>query len=432
MVKGFSILTSVAVCGAALAVFSGNAETQSVDVQRLRNRGQATYEEKQYADAVRAFTEVLSDASATPQDRLNLAIAQYRDGDDQVAIQTLEEAGGLLDDHPGASYLRGLIARRTNTLEEARSTLERARDLDPTDPAIRYNLGAVYVQLGAQDLALVEFEAVTAMGFDIALQHYVSALYQHFQILLRRGQREEAEPEIALYTETSRRLSPAARSPDALEQSRSTFIVVPDVSLQPADPDSARSLRFASTGTPIDLPTGGTIAIADLNRDGRSDWVTTGPTGQVWLSSGNAHLPRSFPTPSGPAGLGDFDRDGWPDLYVGDISGGHLFRNVLADQDDATIVFLPVEGEGLATTGVATGVLWVDYDHDGDLDVLIGHTDGSLRLLRNLGDGSFDDTTSLAGLNAARTGERALSVDFDHDYDVDLFVWGKDGTELYS
>ena len=432
MVKGFSILTSVAVCGAALAVFSGNGETQSVDVQRLRNRGQATYEEKQYADAVRAFTEVLSNASATPQDRLNLAIAQYRDGDDQVAIQTLADAGGLLDDHPGASYLRGLIARRTNTLGEARSTLERARDLDPTDPAIRYNLGAVYVQLGAQDLALAEFEAVTAMGFDIALQHYVSALYQHFQILLRRGQREEAEPEIALYTETSRRLSPAARSPDALEQSRSTFIVVPDVSLQPADPDSAQSLRFVSTGPPIDLPAGGNIAIADLNRDGRPDWITTGPTGQVWLSSGNVHVPRSFPTPSGPAGLGDFDRDGWPDLYVGDISGGRLFRNVLVDEDDATIVFLPVEAEGLAATGVATGVLWVDYDHDGDLDVLIGHTGGSLRLLRNLGDGSFDDTTSVAGLNAARTGQRALSVDFDHDYDVDLFVWGENGTELYS
>ena len=65
MVKGFSILTSVAVCGAALAVFSDNGETQSVDVQRLRNRGQATYEEKQYADSVRAFTEVLSNASAS-------------------------------------------------------------------------------------------------------------------------------------------------------------------------------------------------------------------------------------------------------------------------------------------------------------------------------------------------------------------------------
>ena len=47
MVKGFSILTSVAVCGAALAVFSGNAETQSVDVQRLRHRGQATYAAEQ-------------------------------------------------------------------------------------------------------------------------------------------------------------------------------------------------------------------------------------------------------------------------------------------------------------------------------------------------------------------------------------------------
>ncbi|MCH7824303.1 MAG: VCBS repeat-containing protein [Acidobacteria bacterium] len=432
MDKRTSILAGLVACGAAFAVFAAAGASQSVDLQRLRNRGQATYEEQRYADAVAAFTEILLDAAATPQDRLNLAVAQYRNGDEEASLRTLADAGDLLDDHPGAPYLRGLITRRTGALGDARPALERARDLDSTDPAIRYNLGAVYAQLGLQDEALAEFEVVTAMGFDVALQHYVSALYQHFQILLRRGQRQEAEPEIALYREANQRLSQAARSPAALEQSRSTFIVVPDLSLQPADPDSAQGLRFSSLGAPIDLPAGGSVAVADLNRDGRPDWLTTGPTGQVWLSTGSGHAWREFSTPAGLAGLGDFDRDGWPDLYVGDVAGDRLFRNVLGDGRDDAVVFEPVEAEGLPSTAAASGVLWLDYDHDGDLDVLITHAGGSLRLLRNLGGGAFDDTTSVAGLDDARAGQGALWADFDHDYDVDLFLWGENGTELYS
>ena len=432
MGKRTSILVGLAACGAAFALFAASGAPQSVDLQRLRNLGQATYEEQRYVEAAAAFTEILLDDAATPQDRLNLAVAQYANGDEQAALQTLDDAVDLLDDHPGAPYLRGLIARRIGALGDARPVLERARDLDPTDPAIRYNLGAVYAQLGLQDEALAEFEVVTAMGFDVALQHYVSALYQHFQILLRRGQRQDAEPEIALYREANQRLSPAASSPDALERSRSTFIVVPDLSLQPADPDSAQGVRFSSSGAPVDLPVGASVVVADLNRDGRPDWLTTGPDGQVWLSAGNTHAPRGFSTPLGAAGLGDFDRDGWPDLYVVDAAGDRLFRNVLGDGRDDAVVFELVEAAGLPSTGAATGVLWLDYDHEGDLDVLITHADGSLRLLRNLGDGTFDDTTSAAGLGDARAGQGALFADFDHDYDVDLFLWGDNGTELYS
>jgi len=432
MRKRTSILAGLVACGAALAAFAAAGGPQSIDLQRLRNLGQATYEEQRYADAVAAFTEILLDDAASPQDRINLAVAHYRNGDELAALRTLADGGDRLDDHPGAPYLRGLIARRTGALDDARPALERARDLDSTDPAIRYNLGAVYAQLGLQDEALAEFEVVTAMGFDVALQHYVSALYQHFQILLRQGRRQDAEPEIALYTEANQRLSPAARSPAALEQSRSTFIVVPDISLQPADPDSARGLRFSSLGAPIDVPAGGSIVVADLNRDGRPDWLTTGPTGEVWLSTGDTHAPRGFSSPAGAAGLGDFDRDGWPDLYVGDAAGDRLFRNVLGDGRADAVVFEPVDTDGLPATAAAAGVLWVDYDHDGDLDVLITHTGGTVRLLRNLGGGAFDDMTSVAGLDGARAGQGALLADFDHDYDVDLFFWGDNGTELYS
>ena len=102
MGKRTSILVGLAACGAAFALFAASGAPQSVDLQRLRNLGQATYEEQRYVDAAAAFTEILLDAAATPQDRLNLAVAQYANGDEQAALQTLDDAADLLDDHPGA------------------------------------------------------------------------------------------------------------------------------------------------------------------------------------------------------------------------------------------------------------------------------------------------------------------------------------------
>ncbi len=115
MDKRTSILVGLVACGAAFAVFAAGGAPQSVDLQRLRNRGQATYEEQRYADAVAAFTEILLDDAATPQDRLNLAVAQYRNGDEQAALRTLDDAGDLLDDHPGAP----LAAKRANAAPQA-------------------------------------------------------------------------------------------------------------------------------------------------------------------------------------------------------------------------------------------------------------------------------------------------------------------------
>ena len=421
----------IAVAGCAAVVIAGAGwSPQSVELQQLRNLGQATFEEERYADAIAAFSEVVRDDEATPQDRLNLAIAWYGNGDTAAAIEMLDAAGASLDNHPGAPYLRGLIARRNVDLEGARARLEQARALDSTDPAIRYNLGAVYAQLGLQNEALAEFEVVTAMGFDIALQHYVSALYQHFQILLRQGRRQDAEPEIEQYSAAIQRLSAAARSPEALEQSRSTFIVIPDLSLRPADPDSAQEVRFAPTEAPIDVAAGGNVAVADLNRDGKPDWLTTGASGQAWLSAGSRHAPQEVATPAGAAAFGDYDRDGWPDLYVADGAGDRLLRNELGD--GAAAAFATVEASGLPSTADATSVQWADYDHDGDLDVLLTRAGGPVRLVRNLGAGAFEETTVAAGLSESGPARGAVWADFDHDYDVDLLVWGDGGTRLYS
>ena len=448
------LIVAVIVATAAIWGLSGLAGSQETSsrqeaLQQLRNLGQAQFEEKLYAQASQIFTEVAESPEATAQDYLNLALARFRDRDHAAALEALQEARARDELHTGVPFLTGLIAKRAGQFEVARDELERAQQLDPADPAINYNLGAVYTQLGNTDAALTEFEKVTALGFDIALQHYVSSLYQHFQILLRRGQREAAEPEIEDYRVSIRRLSQAARAPIALEQSIHAQVQVPSLSLVPANVDSAGSLRMqelpaidALPGSPYDL------VVSDFNADDLPDVVATGPEGQVWLSSPTGLAPQALAVPTGPAAAGDFDRDGWADLYIANPQGDILLRNRMGDlgareavpeapQEVPTPLFEVVDTEGLPAGGSPTSVLWVDYDHDGDLDVLVTHDapNGEPtpdRLLRNQGGGAFLDATDSAGVGSPRRSTGALWGDFDVDHDVDLYVWGGDSNSLYT
>ncbi len=439
MARTDSLRLKLTVCAVILVAGATGLARQSVELQTLRNQGKAMFEEQRFGEAVAAFAQAVLDTDAGVQDYINLAAAQYRSGDDPAALATLEAFADPLSGNPGAPLLRGMIARRNGDIEGARVAFEAAGEMDPTDPAIRYSTGAAYAQLGLRDEALLQFEAVIAMGFDVGVQHYVSALYQHLQILLRQGRRDEAEPLIARYRESSARLTPAARSPGALDLSRWTAIIVPGASVQPAAPGTAPQVRFDEIefGAPVTVGGTGGIAVADFNLDGRQDWVHSGAQGSVWLSTDSGYQTVPLATPAGPIGVGDFDRDGRPDLYVASDTGDRLYRNVVDEAGGPSVIFEPVAAEGLPTGGSPSHVLWVDFDHDGDLDVLVTHgtaagAAGSPRLLRNQGSGVFSDATVLAGFDQPRPDIGALWADFDRDFDVDLLLWGADGTTLYS
>jgi len=122
----------------------------------------------------------------------------------------------------------------------------------------------------------------------------------------------------------------------------------------------------------------------------------------------------------------DFDRDGWPDIYVVNSSeGSHnaLYRN----QCDAT--FRDVAGEvGLADlnlpgTGVSTGAVWGDYDNDGYEDVFV-YKWGKPELFHNDGGKHFTRVTELAGLPNWVNANSAVWFDYDRDGKLDLFVGG--------
>jgi len=128
--------------------------------------------------------------------------------------------------------------------------------------------------------------------------------------------------------------------------------------------------------------------------------------------------------------IGDYDNDGFLDLFVASTGGTApvLYHN----RGDGT--FEPDRRSApLAAlrTLAARTALFFDFDNDGFLDLIVGGTPTkaggrSLFLFRNDQTGRFVDYSSIlpTGLDPAR---RVVAVDYDHDGDLDLIVVGSDG-----
>src|SRR5580693_7540880 len=122
----------------------------------------------------------------------------------------------------------------------------------------------------------------------------------------------------------------------------------------------------------------------------------------------------------------DFDRDGWPDIYVTNSAIGSknaLYRNM----HDGT--FKDVAGElGVADvnqpgTGVSTGAVWGDYDNDGYEDLFLIKW-GRPELFHNDQGHGFTRVSEQAGLPSWINGNTAIWFDYDGDGLLDLFVGG--------
>ncbi len=118
----------------------------------------------------------------------------------------------------------------------------------------------------------------------------------------------------------------------------------------------------------------------------------------------------------------DFNGDGRPDILVlsGDWDkGGSLFIN----RGNGTFVDQG-ESAGLADQKMSVNLSHADFDNDGDLDVIAlrggWETPYPLSLLRNQGNGVFDDVTVAAGLGEPIATQSAAWGDYDNDGFLDL------------
>src|SRR5439155_354637 len=121
--------------------------------------------------------------------------------------------------------------------------------------------------------------------------------------------------------------------------------------------------------------------------------------------------------------IGDYDRDGAEDVFV----GAHLFHNELAHATETT------DRAGIRLrdrAGGAVAATFGDYDNDGRPDLYVATASGGA-LFRNAGDSTFTDVTAAAGLGGAPPATAALFVDLDHDGDLDLFLGTPSGNRVY-
>jgi hypothetical protein len=136
------------------------------------------------------------------------------------------------------------------------------------------------------------------------------------------------------------------------------------------------------------------------------------------------------PNEAGGSVFDDFSGDGLPDLLTTSLDadrGASLYVN----RGDGTFEDRSHEA-GLDDQIYALNVTRADFDNDGNLDVLLlrGAWEKPLRmsLLRNVGNGTFEDVTSASGLGVPIATESAAWGDYDNDGLIDLFVCG----EYYS
>lgn len=124
--------------------------------------------------------------------------------------------------------------------------------------------------------------------------------------------------------------------------------------------------------------------------------------------------------------VADYDRDGWQDLYItnsGEGSRNSLYRNL----GDGT--FRDVAAEvGLADvnqpgTGVSMGAVWGDYDNDGYEDLFL-YKWGRPELFHNDSGRGFTRATDTASLPAWVNANTAVWLDYDRDGRLDLFLGG--------
>jgi hypothetical protein len=150
---------------------------------------------------------------------------------------------------------------------------------------------------------------------------------------------------------------------------------------------------------------------------------------------------------------GDYDDDGWPDLYVGNEFGiGALYHN----GRDGTFHRVGAKANARERSSVM-GVTWGDYDNDGQLDLYLSNMYANSRwalfhpewpvpmpwylrwaprhrvdaiidelsrgstLLRNNGDGTFTDVSDVAGIRDAQWGWAAEFVDYNNDGRLDIY-----------
>src|SRR5487761_1409741 len=411
---------------------------------QLNNLGVAYMNQQNMEKAAQLFGEAYREDPA-------LLTAQVNQGIALLNMQKLPEAKLALQhvtsQDPAnvyAWYNLGLISRSSNNIPETIDYFQRVLRLNPDDADAHYFLGSSYMQSNDYADAILQFQqalrlnplhASAEFGLARALQHSgkIDAAKLDFQRFERITSGKIASPLPLHYGEMG--LYSIARSIHDDRPDVGAMIPL-HFTKEPIGGGAPVSASAVADNTP-----GGGACLLDLDGNGKMALLT--------LDHGEyaIHLFRilagSFQEVSAQASgldlsgnaiacaVGDFDNDGLADLAVSLSDRVVLFRN-LGNGKFSNVT----KASGIATTNQPAGLTFVDYDHDGDLDLFItgkstAGSPGPNVLWRNNGDKTFTNWTTQAGLQGEGATSNAVLSDLNNDRAVDLLVTGSSGAPTF-
>jgi hypothetical protein len=162
--------------------------------------------------------------------------------------------------------------------------------------------------------------------------------------------------------------------------------------------------------------------LEEVSRASGVNFVHSAPT----LDSKLNHIMPQVASMGAAVSIVDYDRDGWPDIYVtnsGEGSRNSLYRNLGDGQFKDVAPDLGLADVNHPETGVSMGAVWGDYDNDGYEDLFL-YKWGRPELFHNDGGHGFSRVTDNAGFPAWVNANTAVWLDYDGDGLLDLFLGG--------
>ncbi|MFZ9708486.1 MAG: CRTAC1 family protein [Steroidobacteraceae bacterium] len=215
--------------------------------------------------------------------------------------------------------------------------------------------------------------------------------------------------------------------------------------------DVTRASGLLRAGSELDARIGGIgdtaggVGCADADRDGDLDlfWKNTDPdidnaffrneggwrfTDVTAASGASVQASLKDSNAQGSPNWIDFDQDGWVDLLItNERDSKVLLRNVGDGRfENITRARRAPNGLPFLNPGYAQGACIADFDRDGDMDVFLPLADQASRLilnrLRESGGLTFEDVTARSGAGVIRGARGCVAADFDNDGAVDLYL----------
>jgi len=188
------------------------------------------------------------------------------------------------------------------------------------------------------------------------------------------------------------------------------------------------------TGISLTGVSSSSVTWGDYDNDGDLDILLTGYAGssnyisKIYKNNGNNTFTEQTGisldgVSSSSVAWGDYDNDGDLDILLTGHTGTTRISKIYKNNGNSTFS----EQTGISLTGISQGsVAWGDYDNDGDLDILLSGDIGSSacisKIYRNNGNNTFSDQTEI--LLPAVYRSTVSWMDYDNDGDLDLILTG--------